>query len=89
MKNNSPIKVREDKGMNNNIVNQQDNRVEARKHISDWFDCFLKADGKHKDLMGKDFFEIWGIKAQGNPELNYRLNQAISMADILRRLGDK
>lgn len=89
MKNNLPIKVREDKGMNNNIVNQQDNRVEARKHISDWFDCFLKADGKHKDLMGRDLLEIWGIKAQGNPELIYKLNQAIGMADILRKLEGK
>lgn len=75
--------------MNNNIVNQQDNRVEARKHISDWLDCFLKADEKHKDLMGKDLCEIWGIKAQGNPELTFKLNQAIGMTDILRMHGGK
>lgn len=75
--------------MNNNIVNQQNNRAEAQKHISDWIDCFLKADERHKDLMGKDLFEILEIKAQGNPELNYKFNQAISMADILRKLGEK
>lgn len=74
--------------MNNNIVNQQNNRTEAQKHISDWIDCFLKADERHKDLMGKDFFEILEIKAQGNPELNYKFNQAINMAEVLRRLGN-
>lgn len=75
--------------MNNNIVNQQDNRIEAQKHISDWIDCFLEADGEHKDLIAMDFLELMQIKAQGNLELNYRLNQGISMAETLRRLGGK
>lgn len=73
----------------NNITNQQDNREKAQKYISDWIDCFLKADGKHKDLIGRDFMTILGIKAQGNPELNYRLSQGLDAFEALRMLGNQ
>lgn len=68
------------------IEKQEKNREKAFKYISDWLDCFLEADSQHKNLLGNDFVELLTIKAQGNQELNYRLNQAINATDILRKL---
>lgn len=68
------------------IEKQKKNREKAIKHINDWLDCFLEADSQYKNLLGNDFLEILTLKAQGNQELNYRLNQGINAVDILRRI---
>lgn len=73
--------------MNTEYVEKQEkNREKAFRHISDWLACFLEADTKYKNLLGNDFLELLTIKAQGNQELNYRLNQGINAVDILRRI---
>lgn len=71
---------------NGHIKYQENNREKAYKHISDWLDCFIEADAQYKNLLGRDFIELLTIKAQGNQELNYWLNQAINVADILRMI---
>lgn len=72
---------------NGYIKCKEHNREKACKHINDWIDCFLEADPQYKNLIGSDFAELLTLKAQGNDELKYRLNQAINVADILRRIG--
>lgn len=65
---------------------QEKNREDALEHISKWLDCFLKADSQYKNLLGKDFIELLTVKAQGNEELNERLNQVIKGMDVMRKI---
>lgn len=46
-------------------------------------DCFLKANSQYKNLLGTDYIELITIKAQGNAELNQKLNQAIKGIDAI------
>jgi hypothetical protein len=68
---------------NEYIKKQEKNREDALEHISKWLDCFLKADPQHKNLLGKDFIELLTIKAQGNEELNEKLNQVIKSMGVM------
>ncbi len=49
---------------NEYIKKQEKNREDALEHISEWLDCFLKADSQYKNLLGKDFIELLTVKAQ-------------------------
>lgn len=62
---------------------QEKNREDALEHISKWIDCFLKADSQYKNILGKDFIEILTIKAQGNAELNEKLNEVIRSMGVI------
>lgn len=55
---------------NEYMKKQEKNREDALEHISEWLDCFLKADSQYKNLLGKDFIGLLTAKAQGNEELN-------------------
>lgn len=70
---------------NEYIKKQEKNRENALEHISEWLDCFLKADSQYKNLLGKDFIELLMVKAQGNEELNEKLNQVIKGMGVMRK----
>lgn len=62
---------------------QEKNREDALEHISKWIDCFLKADSQYKNIFGKDLMELLTIKAQGDAELNERINQVIKSMSVI------
>ena len=61
-------------------------REDALEYISKWLDCFLKVDSQYKNLLGNNFIELLTVKAQGNEELNERLNQVIKGMDVMRKV---
>jgi len=68
------------------IKEQEKNREKALEHMSEWLDCFLKADSQYKNLLGTDYVKLLTIKAQGNKELNDKLNQVIKSIDMLAKV---
>ena len=59
---------------------------DALEYISKWLDCFLKVDSQYKNLLGNNFIELLTVKAQGNEELNERLNRVIKGMDVMRKV---
>lgn len=71
--------------MGNYLEEQQRNRREASEHISKWVDCFMKADEKNKDMLGRDLMEIIMAKSKMNPYVNRQISQALEMVNLLRQ----
>lgn len=71
--------------MGNYLEEQQRNRREASEHISKWVDCFMKADEKKKDMLGRDLMEIIMAKSKINPYVNRQISQALEMVNLLRQ----
>lgn len=67
---------------------QEKNRKKALEHMSEWLDYFFKADHQYKNLLGTDYVKLLTVKAQGNRELNDKLNQVIKSIDMLAKIFD-
>ncbi len=65
---------------------QEKNREEALKHMSEWVDCFLRADIQYKNILANDYMTLLTIKAQGNEELNDKLSHIIRNMDVLKKI---